>query len=154
MGKNLIQKRAMIALGLAVLLGVLWMGCSSTLKQSREEAAKGGESGIGQYYYFGDVLVPKELKFKPNKSFIYETPRSKTGVMVFTKWWLDAGSLVDFFNYHMEKDNWKLVNSFRGKESVLNFSKPDKSCAIKISEKWSGTTEVEIRVGPLEGKKM
>jgi len=154
MGKNLLGRKAMIALGVAVLLGVMWMGCSSTLKQSREEAAKSGESGIGQYYYFDDVLVPKELKFKPNKSFIYETPRFKTGIMVFAKWRLDAGSLLDFFTYYMERDNWKLVNSFRGKESVLNFSKPDKTCTIKISEKWNGTTEAEIRVGPLEGKKM
>jgi hypothetical protein len=54
----------------------------------------------------------------------------------------------------MEKDNWKLVNSFKGKESILNFSKPDKTCGIKITEKWHGTTEVEIRVGPLGEKKM
>ena len=43
-------------------------------------------------------------------------------------------SMIDFFNYHMEKDNGKLVNSFKGKESILNFSKPDKTCAIKITE--------------------
>ncbi len=54
----------------------------------------------------------------------------------------------------MEKDNWKLVNSFSGKESFLNFSKPDKTCTVKIIEKWYGTTEVEIRVGPLGEKKM
>jgi hypothetical protein len=54
----------------------------------------------------------------------------------------------------MEKDNWKLVNSFSGKESFLNFSKPDKTCTIRIIEKWTGTTTVEIRVGPLGEKKM
>ena len=154
MDKNIFQKRSIIALLVVVLLGMTWMGCSSTLKERREEAARGEEKGTGQYYYFDDVLVPKELKYKPSKSFIYETPRFKTGIMAFSKWWLDAGSLFDFFTYHMEKDNWKLLNSFRGKESVLNFSKPDKTCTIKISEKWSGTTEVEIRVGPLGGKKM
>ena len=61
---------------------------------------------------------------------------------------------MDFFNYRMEKDNWKMVNSFKGKESILNFSKPDKTCTIKIVEKWYGTTIVEIRVGPLGEKKM
>jgi hypothetical protein len=54
----------------------------------------------------------------------------------------------------MERDNWKMVSSFRGKESFLNFSKPDKNCWIKIIEKWTGTTKVEIRVGPLGEKKM
>ncbi len=70
------------------------------------------------------------------------------GWMVFSKWRLDPNSLIEFFTYHMEKDNWKLVNSFKGKESFLNFSKPDKTCTIKISENWLGKTEVEIRVGP------
>jgi len=53
----------------------------------------------------------------------------------------------------MEKENWKLVNSFKGKESFLNFSKPDKTCLVKIYDNWIGTTTVEIRVGPL-GEKM
>ncbi len=120
--------------------------------------AKGEAWGTGarrmEGGHFDDVLVPGELKYQQTDSFIYETPRFKTGVMVFSKWWLDVGSLIDFFAYHMEKDNWKLVNSFRGKESVLNFSKPDKICTIKIYEKWYGTTEVEIRVGPLGEKRM
>jgi len=154
MDKNIFKKRSIIALLMVLLLGMTWMGCSSTVKERREEPVKSEWRGSGKYYHFDDVLVPGELKYKQNKSFIYETPRVKTGVMVFSKWWLDVGSLFDFFTYHMEKDNWKLVNSFRGKESVLNFSKPDKTCTIKISEKWYGTTEVEIRVGPLGEKKM
>ena len=74
--------------------------------------------------------------------------------MIFTKWWLDIGSVVDFFLYHMEKDNWKLVNSFMGKECILNFAKPNRACTIRISEKWTGMTEVKIAVGPLGEKKM
>ena len=74
--------------------------------------------------------------------------------MVFSKVWLDARSVVDFFVYHIEKNNWKLLNSFRDSESILNFSKPDKICTIKIVEKWYGSVEVEIRVGPLGMKKM
>jgi hypothetical protein len=154
MGKNIFQKRSIIALLVVVLLGVTWMGCSSTLKEKRGKQVKGEWKGSGKYYHFDDVLVPGELKYNQNKSFIYETPRFKTGVMVFSKWRLDVSSLIDFFMYHLEKDNWKLVNSFRGKESILNFSKPDKTCTIKVTEKWYGTTEVEIRVGPLGEQKM
>jgi hypothetical protein len=76
------------------------------------------------------------------------------GWMVFSKWRLDVESLIEFFSYYMEKDNWKMVNSFKGKESILNFSKPDKTCMIKITETWYEVTEVEIRVGPLGDKKM
>ena len=74
--------------------------------------------------------------------------------MVFSKWRLDVESLIEFFSYNMEKDNWKMVNSFKGKESILNFSKPDKTCTIKITETWYEKIEVEIRVGPLGDKKM
>jgi len=154
MSKNILQRRSALALLVTIFLGVMWMGCPGTLRERSGEPVKGEWRGAGKYYHFDDVLIPGELTYKQSKSFIYETPRFKTGVMVFSKWWLDVGSLIDFFTYHMERDNWKLVNSFRGKESVFNFSKPDKICAIKISEKWYGTTEVEIRVGPLGEKKM
>ena len=154
MEQGIFQRRMAIALLLVILVGWVWMGCSSKVKERRGEQVTSEWRGSGKYYHFDDVLIPGELKYKQNKSFIYETPRFKTGVMIFSKWWLDVGSLIDFFTYHMEKDNWKLVNSFRGKESILNFSKPDKTCTIRITEKWYGTTEVEIRVGPLGEKKM
>ena len=154
MDKNIFQKRSIIALLVVVLLGVTWMGCSSALREKRGKPVKEESKGSGKYYHFDDVLIPGELKYDQSKSFVYETPRFKTGVMVFSKWRVDVGSLVDFFTYHMEKDNWKLVNSFRGKESVFNFSKPDKICTIKVTEKWNGVTEVEIRVGPLGEQKM
>ena len=161
-----VQRRSVPALVLVLLLSVGWTGCSSTVKERRDDTAKPGEGQetkapppppgkySARYYYFDDVLVPGELNYKPDKSFIYETPQFKAGSMYFTKAWLDVDSLVDFFNYHMEKDNWKLVNSYRGKESFLSFSKPDRTCNIRIMERWYGTTHVEIRVGPLMTKKM
>ena len=154
MNHNIFRNMSAIALLLVILIGLVWVGCSSTVKERREEQVTSEWKGPGKYYHFDDVLVPGELNYKQNKSFIYETPRFKTGAMIFSKWWLDVGSLMDFFVYHMEKDNWKLVNSFKGKESILNFSKPDKTCTIRITEKWYGTTEVEISVGPLGERKM
>jgi len=141
----------------AVLLSV-WMGCLTIAKGGQGDSERGEERKEGKYkakyYHFEDVLVPGELNYQQKKSFIYETPRFKTGTLVFSKWRLDVGSLIDFFSYHMEKDHWKLVNSFKGKETLLNFSKPDKTCTIKIFEKWNGLVEIEIRVGPLGEKTM
>jgi hypothetical protein len=139
---------------MVLLLSSTWIGCSSNVKETRGEPTEGHEMGVGKYYFFDDILIPKELNYDEDESFVYEIPQFKTGSMVFTKWRLDPNSLVDFFTYYMEKDNWKLVNSFRGAESTLNFSKPDKTCTIKISETWYGTTVTEIRVGPLGMKKM
>ena len=158
---NIFQKKSVMAMFLVVLLGVAWMGCSTTVKERQQGQpvtgpageAKADWEGTGKYY-LDDVRVPSELNYKPNKSFVYETPKFKAGVMVFTKWRLDVTSLIEFFTYNMEKDNWKLINSFRGKESFLNFTKPDKTCSVKMVEKWYGTTKVEIRVGALGEKKM
>ncbi len=158
---NIFQKKSAMALLLVVLLGVAWIGCTTTVKERQQGQPVTGptrdtkmeEEWAGKYY-FDDVRVPSELNYKPNKSFVYETPNFKAGVMVFKKWRLDVPSLIDFFTYNMEKDNWRIINSFRGKESFLNFAKPDKTCTVKIVEKWYGTVIVEIRVGPLGEKKM
>jgi hypothetical protein len=161
MGRMIFQKKSIIALLLLILLGVAWTGCSTTVKERQQGQPAGGATGEARAegegmgkYYFDDLLVPSKLNYRPNKSFIYETPGFKAGVLIFSKWRLDVDSLIDFFNYHMEKDNWKRVNSFKGKESILNFSKPNKTCTIKIVGKWTGTTVVEIQVGPLGEKKM
>lgn len=149
-----LQRDAAIRLLLVFLsLSLLLAGCGTVGREGRDEPGRPGET-VGKYYHFEDIRVPTELNYQQKKSFVYETPRFKTGILFFTKWRLDVDSLIDFFNYYMEKDNWKLVNSFKGKESILNFSKPEKTCTIKIKENWLGTTEVEIRVGPLSEKKM
>jgi len=137
-----------------LLLVLFWTACSSTVKERKEEPAVRETGTVGKYYHFEDVRVPKELNYNQKKSMVYEAPGFKAGVLFFSKWRIDMDSLIDFFYYHMEKDNWKLVNSFKGKESILNFSKPNKTCTIKITENWYWTTEVEIRVGPLGEKKM
>ncbi|MGA2517560.1 MAG: hypothetical protein ABSG44_13555 [Thermodesulfobacteriota bacterium] len=161
MSQNIFRRNSVIALWLLIVLSATWMGCTTTVKERQQGQPAGGvtgeatsEEGMGKYYYFDDVRVPSELNYRQNKSFVYETPGFKAGILVFSKWRLDVDSLMDFFNYQMGKDNWKAVNSFKGKESVLNFSKPDKTCTIKIVEKWYGTAVVEIRVGPLGEKKM
>ena len=158
-----LERRSILAFLLVIFLclAVGWTACSTTVKERQQSQPAGtiaGEpktegEGMGRYY-FDDVRIPSELNYKPNKSFVYETPKFKVGVLVFTKWRLDIPSLIEYFTYNMEKDNWKMVNSFRGEESFLNFSKPDKTCTIKVTDKWYGTTVVEIRVGPLGEKKM
>jgi hypothetical protein len=158
MRQKIFVKHSAVALLLIFLLGLGLMACSTTVKERQGEPVKGEEKETSKYrakyYHFEDVLVPGELNYKHKKSSIYETPKFKMGWMVFSKWRLDVESLIESFSYHMEKDNWKMVNSFKGKESILNFSKPDKTCTIKITETWYGVTEVEIRVGPLGDKKM
>ena len=161
MGQMIYQKRLFIALCLVIFLGLAWSGCGTTVKEHQQgqpvtEATgekKAEPERIGKYY-LDDVRIPEELNYKPDESLVYETTKFKAGVLRFSKWRLDVQSLIDFFTYHMGKDNWTYVNSFKGKETQLSFSKPDKTCDIRITETWTGMTRVMILVGPLGEKKM
>jgi hypothetical protein len=161
MGQFILKMRCGIALVLVILLGMAWTGCSTTVKERQsgqpvteatgETKAEGAVMGK---FYLDDVRIPDELNYKPDESMVYETAKFKAGVLRFSKWRLDVQSLTDFFTYHMVKDNWTFVNSFKGKESQLTFSKPDKTCDIRITTTWTGMTRVMILVGPLGEKKM
>ena len=158
---NIFQRKSVIAVLLVALLGMAWMGCTTTVKERQEGQPVTGPTGETKAesewagkYYLDDVRVPSELNYQANESMVYETAKFKAGVIRFSKWRLDAQSVIDFFTYNMEKDNWKYVNSFRGKETQLTFAKPDKTCDIRITETWTGMTRVVILVGPLGEKKM
>jgi hypothetical protein len=161
MRQNIFHWKSVMALLLVVLLGGVWMGCSTTVKERQEGQPVTGATGettgerVGMgKYYLDDVRIPNELNYKQDESMVYETAKFKAGVLRFSKWRLDVQSLIDFFTYNMGKDNWTFVNSFKGKESQLSFSKPDKTCDIRITETWTGMTRVMILVGPLGEKKM
>jgi hypothetical protein len=158
---NIFQKKSVMAMLLVVLLGMVWLGCTTTVKERQEGQpvtgptgdTKAGEELVGKYY-LDDVRVPSELNYQPGESLVYETAKFKAGVLRFSKWRLDPESVIAFFTYNMEKDKWTFVNTFKGKETQLSFTKPDKTCIIRITETWTGMTRVTIAVGPLGEKKM
>ena len=161
MNAKIFQRKLVIGLLLVILLSVIGAGCSTTVKERQqgqpvtEATGETKSEGVAMgKYYLDDVRVPNELNYKPGESMVYETTKFKAGVLRFSKWRLDVQSLIDFFTYNMVKDNWTFVNSFKGKEVQLTFSKPDKTCNIRITETWTGTTCVMIAVGPLGEKKM
>ena len=170
MGHCVCRERLAMGLLFVILLGLVGMGCSSTVKRDEPPPAPAPTMAptpapsppassapettfprsVGKYYFFDDVLVPSDLEYDQKKSFVYETPQFKAGALFFTKWRLDKDSLFDFFLSHMERDGWKMVTSYRGKESHLTFYKPEKGCTIRITESWTGNVSVEIRVGPAD----
>ncbi len=52
-------------------------------------------------------------------------------------------SLIDFFVNQMAKDNWTKERSITSTVSTLSFTKPYKSCTVRIFD-GSYNTEVEI----------
>ena len=97
------------------------------------------------YYDFDDISVPPELKLDKKRSFIYESRKTKSGVLVF-RGRIDVASLASFFKDNMPHDGWIFINSYKYKDYILNFQKDGKSCLISLHDKLLNTI-VEIRVG-------
>jgi hypothetical protein len=156
---TLFQKKSVMAMFLAVLLGAACVGCSTTAAERQQGQPVTGPTPEGTPWtevgrvYLDDVRVPSELEYDPDESILYETAKFKAGVLRFSKWRLDVPSVIDFFMFNMPKDKWTFVNAFKGKEAYLSFSKPDKTCLIRITETWTGMVKVAIAVGPLGEKK-
>jgi hypothetical protein len=154
------QKQLVMAMVLGVLVGGAGIGCSTTAPEPQQEQPVTGPPPEGQAaseevgrVYLDDVRVPSELNFDADESILYETAKFRAGVLRFSKWRVDVPSVINFFMVNMVKDKWTFVNAFKGKETHLSFSKPDKTCLIRITETWTMTVKVEIAVGPLGEKK-
>jgi len=90
-------------------------------------------------------LYPK-FKYIPDKSFFFESNGVKAGVMVFEGKGR-VGDLVKFYQREMPLQGWSMVSSYQyGKEALLDFSAPDKTCQISIEEQPFKTVLV-IRTG-------
>ncbi len=131
-------------------ISLLCAGCAAFQKQGTPDTqspAKG--QGFNQQYYgFPDVPVPKEVQIVNERSFVYETPSFKAGVIVFNGN-VDPISLETYFKINMAKNGWKYINSFRYKDIVLNYMKEDRTCNVKIS-RGAFDTELEVWVGPAD----
>lgn len=141
-------------LALAFIISSFTFSCStfqkdtSTSKPVEEKAQPLKAKGpLAKYYDFEDILIPEEMKLDKERSFVYESPGLKAGILVFSGR-VEVTSLVQFFKENMAKDNWKLLNSFKYKGYMMNFQKPDKSCMISIVD-GTFSTSLEIWVGPI-----
>ena len=141
------MKKWMVVL-MAVLLFV--GGCASLVSRrcrSRRRRLRTRTSNT-VFYTFPDIPVPKELTFQRGKSFIYETPNVKAGVLVLSGN-VDVGSLENYFKINMVKNGWRFVNSYKYGNMILNFVKEDRTSNIRATRE-AFTTQVEIWVGPVD----
>ena len=145
-----VQKRLYLA-SLIFMIAVVFSagGCSSLSKKDDKATAPASKSSsavAAQYYDFGDVLVPNELKVDKKSSFIYQTSGFSAGVLVL-KGRIETSSLISFFETNMAKDNWNSISSFKSERTMLLFQKTHRWCVINITDE-SFNTFVEIWVAP------
>ncbi|MCX7857992.1 MAG: hypothetical protein N2513_08470 [Deltaproteobacteria bacterium] len=134
------------------ILCIVVSGCAylekTRLRDTQKEAKEG--PGLNQVFYnFPDIPIPKELELISDKTFIYESPALRAGVLVL-RGNVDVESLQNYFKVNMSKNGWRFINSFRFKDITMNYAKDDRTCTIKISRE-GFSTDVEISVGPHAG---
>ena len=134
-----------LCFGIFVLL--LLAACSSTPKTTDgSEAREKDDKNAPLYYDFGDVLIPRELELDVNSSFVYHSSGFTAGILAF-KSNAELGSMIDFFENNMAKDNWQAVGTFKSPRTLLLFQKENRWCVINITDKRFDTL-VEIWVAP------
>ncbi len=141
-----------VTLIFSLILLILLSSCTYFQKTKIGGFQKEGKEGPGLnqvFYNFPDIPIPKELELVSDKSFIYESPTIKAGVLLL-RGNVDVESLQNYFKVNMSKNGWRFVNSFRFRDITMNYAKDDKICSIKISRE-GFTTDVEISVGPQAG---
>ncbi|MDP2647112.1 MAG: hypothetical protein Q8P24_19425 [Desulfobacterales bacterium] len=141
------------AIGVLVFLTVLLLlmaGCSRLKPRNDPGSAGLVQKERGSVYYdFGDIPVPRELKMDKGLSFVFRAPGFSAGVLsLYGR--VEVNSLINFFDQHMARDNWRPVSSFKSPRTIMLFNKENRWCVINISEK-SYYTHVDIWVSPASG---
>ena len=146
MKEKMRSRTAVYYFGIMALL-LLVAACSSTPKTTDgSDAKEKDDKSVPLYYDFGDVLIPRELELDVNSSFVYHTSGFTAGILAF-KSKAELGSMVNFFENNMAKDNWQAVGIFKSPRTLLLFQKENRWCVINITDnRWN--TLVEIWVAP------
>jgi hypothetical protein len=117
----------------------LMTGCSTisgnqtNSSQNKQQSADGDDDPTTIYYDFDDVVVPRELKVRRDKTFIYESAGLKAGLLSL-KGRVDTTSLIDFFEINMKKDNWRLVSLIKTPATLMLYHKNNRLCVIEVDE--------------------
>ncbi len=129
---------------------VFIVGCATSRQATVQEQKATSQNEVSNtaFYTFPDIPVPKELTFQRERSFIYETPSVKAGVLVLSGN-IDIGSLENYFKINMVKNGWRFTNSYKYGDLILNFVKEDRTSSIRATKE-SFSTQVEIWVGPVD----
>ena len=138
--------------GVMILVAALLCASACTTFQKspgQEKAATPQKEGANVVFYaFPDIPVPKELTLQKERSFVYETPHVKAGVLVLGGN-IDMTSLETYFKVNMAKNGWRFLNSYKYGNVILNFVKDDRVSTIRATRD-SFKTTVEIWVGPID----
>lgn len=95
---------------------------------------------------FKEVLIPDGLTLDRTETMYIKSESFNGGILNY-QGRLEVNSLVEYFENSMPQKGWTLSGSVKSANSLLIFTKPEKTCMISITEsKLSVNTEVYIYV--------
>ncbi|MFQ6673144.1 MAG: hypothetical protein ACE5KY_07580 [Candidatus Tectimicrobiota bacterium] len=94
---------------------------------------------------FNDLPVPSSFRLIPKRSFIYETPNLKAGILVY-KGGLSVAETVTFFKDQMPANGWRTVSSYEFKDVLMKFEKVGWTCDITVRPGLE--REIIVKIGP------
>ncbi len=94
---------------------------------------------------FHDLPVPANYRLVQDKTFIFENPTLKAGVLTY-KGNLSLADTVTFFKEHMPANGWRLVSSFEVKDVIMQYEKVGWTCDITVRPGFE--RELVIKIGP------
>jgi hypothetical protein len=95
-----------------------------------------------------DIELPSDLELDSTKSLAINTDSFKGGLYHYSGR-LEFRSLKEFIKRSMTNKNWKLVGEAAYKQTMLAFTKPNKTCMVILYEGFGGTygkTHVQLYV--------
>jgi len=80
---------------------------------------------------FEDIELPADMKFIYKDSVSIRTESFRGGIIHY-KGRIEAYSLKEFIVAAMQKNKWKLAGEVSGHSIILAFTKPNRTCMMKI----------------------
>ena len=136
--------RQFLLLFIICLTLLLPLGCASD--GSFVNPFESSEPSTGAAYFFSeftDVPIPNDMKESRGDTYIsFAATGVKCGVQLF-KGNLDIVALMNAMRRNLSEQGWVLRALLRSQESMLVFEKPDRICAIQITD---GSISTHMRI--------
>ena len=88
---------------------------------------------------FHDVPVPSTFRPISDRTFVFENPSLKAGILVY-KGKLSVTDTVNFFKDHMPANGWRMVSSLEVKDVIMKFEKvgweEERERPVRIRCRW------------------
>ncbi len=113
-------------------------GCSSSRSTSSQPISESELSPVSTLVEsYGDIELPIEMELEPDKSMAMRTDSFQGGIHVY-RGRVELASLRDYIIASMRNHKWKLVGDASYKNSMLAFTKPNRTCMVVLSDDATG----------------